>query len=172
MDEYRDRVYTFCLRAASRREDADDLAQEIFIRTWKGLDRFRGESGLTTWIYRIAWNVCASHLDKKGRALQMTPYLENADDDEDAPYISGREYKGGEDDAGFKSFEDRQYLETLFDRIPEAHKMILTMYYMQELTYEEISEVTGRPMGSVKATLHRAKAALRTAALAEMRTTS
>ena len=171
MDEYRDRVYTFCLRAASRREDAEDLAQEIFIRTWKGLDRFRGESGLTTWIYRIAWNVCASHLDKKGRALQMIPYLENADDDEDAPYISGREYKGVEDDAGFKSFEDQQYLETLFNRIPEAHKLILTMYYMQELTYEEISEVIGRPMGSVKATLHRAKAALRTAALAEIGTT-
>ena len=164
MDEYRDRVFTFCLRAASRREDAEDLAQEVFIRTWRGLEKFRGESGLTTWIYRIAWNVCASYLDKKGRSIEIASYEENIDDERDVP-----NYSGSVEDEGYKALEDRQHLQVLFDRIPEAHKLILTMYYLQEMTYEEISLATGRPMGSVKATLHRAKASMREAAIAEMR---
>ncbi|MDP8239026.1 MAG: RNA polymerase sigma factor [Candidatus Hatepunaea meridiana] len=162
MSEYRNRVYAFCLRVSSRREDAEDLAQEVFIRSWKGLDRFRGDSSLTTWIYRIAWNVCASHLDKKGRAKDMLSYQESDCDDEEESIGS---YQSSQDDVGFKFVEDTQLLEVLFERIPEAHKLILTMYYLQELTYEEIAEVTGRPMGSVKATLHRAKANLREAAL-------
>lgn len=165
MDEYRDRVFTFCLRAASRREDAEDLAQDIFIRAWKGLDRFRGDSNLTTWIYRIAWNVCASHLDKKGRTIEMMSY--NETDDEEMQLGS---YHGSAEDLSFKNAENRQFLETLFERIPEAHKMILTMYYMQEMTYEEIAAVTGRPMGGVKATLHRAKAGLKKAAMMELGT--
>ena len=164
MDEYRDRVYTFCLRAASQREDAEDLAQEVFIRTWKGLENFRGESGLTTWIYRIAWNVCASYLGRKGRSIDIASYEENVEnDDKDMPA-----YSGSMEDEGYKAMEDRQYLKVLFDRIPEAHKLILTMYYLQEMTYEEISAATGRPMGSVKATLHRAKANMREAAIVEM----
>lgn len=165
MDEYRDRVYTFCLRAASRREDAEDLAQDIFIRTWKGLDRFRGDSNLTTWIYRIAWNVCASHLEKKGRTMEMMTYDETGDEEEKMGV-----FHGSTEDVSFRQIEDRQFLENLFDKIPEAHKMILTMYYMQEMTYEEIAAATGRPMGGVKATLHRAKAGLRRAALMELET--
>ncbi len=172
MDEYRDRIYTFCLRAASRREDAEDLAQEVFIRTWKGLDRFRGGSSLATWIYRIAWNVCASYLDRKGRALPVLSYREDDDNDEThaasiLDSVEG-ELRGGRDDREFKRFENRQLLDTLFEQIPEAHKLILTMYYLQELTYEEIAAVTNRPMGSVKATLHRAKTSLRAAAMAEV----
>ena len=165
MNEYRDRIFTFCLRASSRREDAEDLAQEVFIRTWKGLDRFRGDSSLTTWIYRIAWNVCASFLDKKGRSLEFLSY-EETDDEEDQ--IGG--YHAVVEDMEFKDFENRQFVEELFDWIPEAHKLILTMYYLQEMTYEEISETTGRSMGGIKATLHRAKASLRSAALQEMAT--
>jgi len=68
--------------------------------------------------------------------------------------------------------EDRQFLEVLFERIPESHKMILTMYYLQEMTYDEISAASGMPMGSVKATLFRAKASLKKAVSAEMQTTA
>lgn len=162
MDAYRNQVYTFCLRAASRREDAEDLTQEVFIRTWKGLEKFRGESSLTTWIYRIAWNVCASMLDKKGRALKIYSLDKKSDEEDEEPYEIETE------DIRFKSVEDRQFLEIVFDRIPEAHKMILTMYYLQEMTYQEISEAADLPMGSVKATLHRAKASMRRAALTEL----
>ncbi|MCF7810413.1 RNA polymerase sigma factor [bacterium] len=164
MNEYRDKIFTFCLRAIPRRQDAEDLTQEVFIRTWKGLENFRGDSSLTTWIYRIAWNVCASAIDKSGRSLKMFS-LESNDDDEDT-----KPYEIETEDIKFKNMEDKQFLEVLFERIPESHKMILTMYYLQEMTYDEISTATGMPMGSVKATLFRAKASLKNAVLAEQST--
>ncbi len=99
---------------------------------------------------------------QKGRGLKMYSLDQNSEEDDSEPYEIETE------DIKFKNMEDRQFLETLFERIPEAHKMILTMYYMQEMTYEEISQAAGLPMGSVKATLHRAKASLRKAALAEL----
>ena len=163
MDAFRDRVYLFCLRAASNRNDAQDLAQETFIRVWKGLDSFRGDSSLATWIYRIAWNVCASHLQRKSGAPELVGYEEHPDEDESLrPVISA-------EDTGFRDVENRQFLETIFQKIPASHKLVLTLYYLQEQTYEEISAVTGWPIGSVKATLHRAKARLREAALTEMK---
>ena len=163
MDGFRDRVYLFCLRAASRSDDAEDLAQEVFIRVWKGLGRFRGESSLATWIYRIAWNVCASYLDKKGRSPLTQPILEEVEEETGAGLVIS------DDDAGIKSFEDRQFLQTLFEALPEAYKLGLTLFYMQEQSYEEIATVTGWPMGTVKANLHRAKARLKAAALAELK---
>jgi RNA polymerase sigma-70 factor (ECF subfamily) len=164
MDEYRDRVFIFCNRAIPRRQDAEDLTQEVFIRTWKGLENFRGDSSLTTWIYRIAWNVCASAIDKSGRSLKMYSLSGNDDDEDEKPYEIEVE------DIKFKNMEDRQFLEVLFERIPESHKMILTMFYLQEMTYDEMSAATGMPMGSVKATLFRAKASLKNAVLAEQST--
>jgi len=163
MNAFRDRVYLFCLRAAANADDAQDLAQETFIRVWKGLENFRGDSSLTTWIYRIAWNVSASYLERKGNAPDMVGYEEEEDEDETPRIVVSTE------DSGFKDFENRQFLETLFQKIPASHRLVLTLYYLQEQTYEEISAVTGWPMGSVKATLHRAKARLREAALTEMK---
>ncbi len=162
MDGFRDRVHLFCLRAAPNRDDAEDLAQEVFIRVWKGLGRFRGDSSLATWIYRIAWNVCASYLEKKGRSPELTTYMEEGEEDTEPRLVASSV------DAGMKQFEDRQFLEYLFESLPEAHKLVLTLYYMQELTYEEIAAVTDWPMGTVKANLHRAKAKLRTAAMEEL----
>ncbi len=163
MDEYRDKMYLFCRRATRQKMDAEDLAQEVFVRVWKGLRKFRGDSSLTTWMYRIAWNVCASHLDKQGRTLDMSEYSETDSDDGDEVGM----VHVGEDDAEVVQFEKKQYLEVLFNNLPSAHRLVLTLYYLEEQSYDEITAITGMPMGTVKATLHRAKANLRKAALEE-----
>ena len=164
MKEFRDRVFIFCRRASSTDMDAEDLAQEVFIRVWKGLTKFRGDSSLTTWIYRIAWNVCASHLGKKGRVPDMMSYTENEEDDDQSVSI-----RIGTDNQDVYNFENRQLISTLFNSITATHRLVLTLYYLQELSYEEISTITELPMGTVKATLHRAKTSLRKAALSEMK---
>lgn len=163
MDGYRNQIYLFCLRTVSRREDAEDIAQEVFIRAWKGLESFRGDSSLNTWIYRIAWNVCATFIEKKGRLPGMTSYEETSEEDGlSIPQIPT-------DEAGYGNFEDGQFLETIMHRIPEDYRLVVTMYYLQELSYEEICDVTGWTMSKVKVTLHRSKTKLRELALAEMR---
>ena len=162
MDEFKDRMFLFCRRVTKGTQDAEDLTQEVFIRVWKGLMNFRGESALNTWIYRIAWNVCASHLDKKGRAMEMTPYEEGDQGEESQVYM-----RIGTEDQEIVGFEQKQYLEVLFESLPSSHKQVLTLYYLQGQNYQEIAEVTGWKMGTVKATIHRAKSNLRAAALEE-----
>ena len=162
MDEFRDMVFLFVRRVAKTDMDAEDAAQEVFIRTWKGLASFRGDSSLTTWIYRIAWNVSASYLGKVGRSMEMVTYSENDSDNEGQITFSV-----AKSDAGFSHFESRQFLESLFYQIPASHRLVLTLYYLQELSYNEISDITGWPMGTVKATLHRAKAKMRQVASAD-----
>jgi len=162
MDAFRDRVYLLCLRAAGQRQPAEDLAQETFIRIWKGLAQFRGESSLATWIYHITWNVCASFIDKKSSAQGMPSV-----DDEDA---EGREMDMNLSiyDANIKTFENRQFISTLLAKLPAPQQLVLTLFYLQELTYEEMSSVTGWPLGTVKATLHRAKDRMRALAFKEL----
>ncbi|MDP8228932.1 MAG: RNA polymerase sigma factor, partial [Candidatus Electryoneaceae bacterium] len=155
MDEFRDKVFVSCLRATSRRQDAEDLTQDVFIRIWKGLPKFRRKSSLNTWIYHIAWNVCASYLKKKGRLPETVSYTEENDDDDHQWNLNL-----SVDDNRIKQFEKRQFIAKLFEALPETHRLVLTMFYLQEQSYAEISSITGWPLGTVKATLHRAKANL------------
>ncbi len=164
MDQFRDKVYVTCIRATSRREDAEDLTQEVFIRVWKGLSGFKRKSSLNTWVYHIAWNVCASYLQKKGRAPLTASFSEENDDD-NPTFV-----QLSTTDANVDQFEKRQFLNKLFEKLSESHQMVLTLFYYHEQTYAEISTITGMPIGTVKATIHRAKAGLRQAALVEMPT--
>ncbi len=162
MDHFRDRVFLMCLRVAPGHAEAEDLAQESFIRVWRGLESFRGDSALSTWIYHIVWNVCASYLEKKGRASDFIPYRE--EDEEDDGFFS---YSAPIDDQAFKNFENRQFITALLARLAPAQQMILTLYYLEEQSYQEIADVVGWPMGTVKANLHRAKERLRALAFKE-----
>jgi len=161
MASFRDRVFMLCLRVVPGPAEAEDLAQEAFLRIWRGLSTFRGESSLSTWIYHIVWNVCASHLERKGRKLDTTPYSEEDGDDGEIHYSAAI------DDEAFKRFEDQQYIGKLFEKLTTSHRMVLTLFYLEEQTYEEITAVTGWPMGTVKATLHRAKERMRQMAFEE-----
>jgi RNA polymerase sigma factor (sigma-70 family) len=165
MDGFRDRVFLFCLRVAPGRSEAEDLAQETFIRIWKGLPRFRSESSLSTWIYHIAWNVCASFLERKGHSDEFTPITEEE--------VEGKEmhFNVSHIDSGIKQFENQQFISTIFKSLPAGQRLTLTLYYLQEQSYEEIAKVTGWPLGTVKATLHRAKEKMRQLAYEELRMT-
>ena len=92
----------------------------------------------------------------------MTPYEEGDKDDDNPVYA-----RIGKEDQFISGFEQRQYLEVLFESLPSSHKQVLTLYYLQGQNYQEIADITGLKMGTVKATIHRAKANLRDAALAE-----
>ena len=162
MAGFRDRVFTLCLRVVPGPAEAEDLAQEAFLRIWRGLATFRGESSLSTWIYHIVWNVCASHLDRKGRGLDTSPYREEDGDDDEIHYSIAV------DDEAFKRLEDQQYIATLFEKLTPSHRMVLTLFYLEEQSYDEIASVTGWPMGTVKATIHRAKERMRQAAFNEL----
>jgi len=136
----------------------EDLAQEVFIRVYQGLPGFRGESKLSTWIYRVAYNVCAAELERARHRVDVVSL--DAKGDEEGPRLDLRDDRQ-DVEAMLSQIDFGRTIQKLLDRLPPRYKAMLTLYYLQEMRYEEIGEIMALPMGTVKTHLHRAKQALR-----------
>ena len=140
------------------------MAQEVFIRVYNGLPGFRGASQLSTWIYRITYNVCAAELERARNRISFV----SIDEEDDEGNLKMELRDAGQDpEALLDRIDFKWTLQRLLDRLPPRYKMILTFYYADEMRYEEIGEVMDLPMGTVKTHLHRAKLALRKAIVEE-----
>ena len=125
-------------------DDADDVTQDIFVKVWKNLEKFREDSQLYTWLYRIATNECITFLNKKKQKYNVS-----LDDDSTSylaePLADGQYFNG--DKAEMKL---QQALLTL----PEKQKLVFNMKYFEDLKYEEISQILGTSVGALKASYH------------------
>jgi len=140
---YQQKVYWHIRKMVIAHDDADDLTQETFIKIWKALDNFKGDSQLFTWIYRIATNECLNHLAKKKRRFflpinDITEELSNKIDDSNL--ISGDEIQ--------------LKLQKALLTLPDKQRLVFNMKYYDEMKYEEISEITGTSVGALKASYH------------------
>ena len=140
---YQQKVYWHIRKMVIDHDDADDLTQETFIKVWKALDNFKGDSQLFTWIYRIATNECLNHLAKKKRRFflpinDITEELSNKIDDSNL--ISGDEIQ--------------LKLQKALLTLPDKQRLVFNMKYYDEMKYEEISEITGTSVGALKASYH------------------
>lgn len=158
VDRYKVIVFNLVDRMIFDKAIVEDLAQEVFIRVYQGLPGFRGESRLSTWIYRIAYNVCAAELDRARHRVDFISIDEG--EDEERPRLDLRD-AGQDPETLFSRIDFRWTIQRLLDRLPPRYKAILTLFYLEEMSYEEIGEIMGLPMGTVKTHLHRAKQALR-----------
>ena len=141
MQEYGHVISGICFSFSSDGEDIKDLRQDIMINIWKGLSHFRGDSSLSTWIYRVALNTCVSTFRTKKKRLN-TISLDNGKD------IAADDHKEME--------EQIEYLHSLISTLPDIDKAIVTMW-LDERSYEEIAEVTGLNRNNVAVRLHRIK---------------
>ena len=141
VDAYKRMVFAIISRSAADRSQIEDLAQDVFVRVHRGLVGFRGDSRLSTWICRIALNVCANA--RKSRPNEVLP-AEVA--------IADR---------AFNDFELRDRVARAMARLSERSRVVLTMYYFAGRSYEEIAGELDVPVGTVKTHLHRAKNELR-----------
>ncbi len=136
---HRDKVHTLCLNLCRNREQAEDLLQETFVRAWRGLPKFQGRSQFSTWLHRIAVNVCR---DAAGRPPESTPnLLARADPDDE--------------------IIDR--VRAALGRLRAPHRVVLVLRYSLSLSYREIAETLNWSLPKVKVTIHRAKAAFKSA---------
>jgi RNA polymerase sigma-70 factor (ECF subfamily) len=144
-------LYNLALRAVSNPHEAQDITQETFIRAWKGLKNFRGDSGFRTWLYRIMMNLC---YDRYPRLQRDKNNLSIEEDEMDIPVESVLE-----------QISDQSELTKLIHQqlksLPEVYRLALSFRYQQDLSYQEISEVMDMPIGTVKTTIFRAKAQLK-----------
>lgn len=141
MRRYQQRVYWVARRIVGTHEDADDIAQETFVKAFTALGDFRGESSFFTWLYRIAVNLSLNAVRKK----QLVNYLRESE-------IINRIFPASEDPSREVEFKETQSrLEEAIARLPEKQRAVFVMRYYDELSYEEISEVMKTSVGGLKA---------------------
>jgi RNA polymerase sigma-70 factor (ECF subfamily) len=159
-----DRVYELCLRMVGDREEAYDLTQEIFVSVHENLPRFRQDSRVSTWIFRIAKNHCLNrlkYLKRRGRGRQYS----FADVSEDA--LQRAVGEPPRPDAALIAQKERGLLHKALARIDEEQRLLVVLRDVEGLSYEEIVAITDLPEGTVKSRLHRAREKL-AALVAEM----
>jgi RNA polymerase sigma-70 factor (ECF subfamily) len=142
--EYQDRIFRLACSILGDRAAAEEAAQDALVRIWKGLPRFRGESSLSTWIYAITRNACLTALQRAGPATESL---------EDPLRLRQAEQHAGESWRGAPVPD----VVALVERLPAKYRQAVTLFYMQEKSYDEVAEMLGLPVGTVKTYLFRAR---------------
>lgn len=151
VDQYKGLVFGLTTRSVPNRARAEELAQDVFLKVHKGLPYFRGESKLSTWIYRITINV----LSQERPELAATS-LDAVDEGGDRPRLQPRA-----DDRAFNDLALKDRLDKAIRRLPIPYQVLVNGHYMKGMRYEDLAEALNMPMGTVKTHLHRAKRQLR-----------
>ena len=151
----------FAYRFLGDREMAEDIVQETFLRVYKNAERYRSDkAGLRTWMYRIAANLCKNELRNRGRRwkILVKPVIGNQDDSdpiEDIPdAVPGP-------DSQLEKKELQETLAAAITRLPEKLRAVIILRDIDGMTYEEISQITEKPVGTVKSRLNRARLMLK-----------
>ncbi len=146
-----DRIYNLALWKTGDITLAEDATQETFLRAWRGLDRFRSEASIETWLYRIALNVCATLLKREGK-LDL---LDRVVDLEEQP-------AGNETPVEFvEAMSRREAIQATLRRLPRAQAEAIALYYLREFKVQEVAEIMSQPLNTVKSHLRRGKQRLR-----------
>lgn len=139
---YQQKVYWHVRKMVIDHDDADDLTQEVFIKIHKHIATFRNDSQLFTWIYRIATNECLNFLQRKKRRFFLRTESDLADKLYTSPYMSGDEVQ--------------LTLQKALLTLPDKQRLVFNMRYFDDLSYENIADITGTSVGALKASYHHA----------------
>jgi RNA polymerase sigma-70 factor (ECF subfamily) len=149
---YQDPVYGMVARFVGGSEDAQDVAQEVFLRVFRGLDGFKGESKFSTWLYRITYNLCADWLRRNRRPDRSAAAVEEADSLPDGRVDL---------EEGFLEEEQRVAVRHALSELDEKYRSVVDLHYYQKLSYDQIAVVLDMPVKTVETRLYRARKTLR-----------
>jgi RNA polymerase sigma-70 factor (ECF subfamily) len=158
-DRFRRPVWRLARRLTESDDEALDASQEIFLRVWRGLEGFRGEAKLSTWVFQIAWNYLRGYRRRLGR--QPLRLVGRDDDDHDPMEQVEDSAPSPEASATVRDLLGR--VEEGLMRLDEMHRVVLWLRDGEDLSYQEIAEVLDLPIGTVRSRLSRARSALRQA---------
>lgn len=147
LPRYRDKVFRLSFSMLRERAMAEDTTQDIFLRVWRALPGFAGQSQLSTWIYAIAKNACLSEIRKRKPTVSLD---QNDDEDSYNPAVAALAAPEADDSATVS-------VGQLLDQLPERYRQAVVLFYMEDKSYEQTAASLGLPLGTVKALLHRAR---------------
>lgn len=148
------KVYTLCRRMCRNEDDALEAAQDAFLAVWRGIGEFRADAAFSTWLYRLATNACLDLLrreKKRGGDVSL--------DDEEAR-LDPADAAPQPEEAAIRADTQRMVREALY-ALPDDHRQVLLLRETEQLSYQEIADVTGLELGTVKSRINRARQALR-----------
>lgn len=157
--KYEKQVYNFAYRLTGNYDDANDVAQDAFLRVFNAIGTFRGDSSFSTWLFRITTNV---FLDERKKAkshpqTSLDEYLELGE----SSVARQIEDPSPTPEAVLEESERAQLLQKAVGDLPEYQRAMVTLYHTQQKSYEEIAEIMDLPIGTVKSRLNRARLALK-----------
>lgn len=152
---YEKRVYAVALRSSGNPEDAADIVQEVFLRAWRSIESFRGDSGFSTWLFRITMNLCVDHARHRHAQPQTQPIVTDEETERPLPDSAPTP------EEHLDNRELGRELAAALAEVSEEHRRIVLLRDVSGMSYTEIAEVLEISEGTVKSRLSRARIALR-----------
>lgn len=148
VQKFQEQLYWQIRHMVLDHDDTDDILQNVFIKAWQGLDSFRGDSHISTWLYRIASNECLNFLQRHKQSKVSLSLTNDCTADGVAIQL--------ESDPYFDGNETELQLQQAIQSLPPKQRQVFNMKYFQELRYEEMSEILNTSVGALKASYHHA----------------
>ncbi len=149
VERHKEKAFTLAVRIVHNREEAEEIVQDAFLRAFRSLSQFRGDARFSTWLYRIVYNVSITRVSRKSSPVGS---------DEEAMLIEDDNPSAIEQ---LEREEQRKAVAREIERLPQNHRTALTLFYFDEMSYQEMSEIMQVPLGTVKTYLFRARDQLR-----------
>lgn len=148
VDRYKDLVFTLSIRMLKNREEAEEVSQDTFIKVFKSLGKFKGDSKFSTWIYKVAYNTCLDRIKKNKRQLKevtINEFTENQIKTMDNALDT------------LEKYEQEKAIQECLQQLPSEDSFLLTLYYFEELSLEEISKIVNIQANTLKVKLFRSR---------------
>lgn len=158
VERYQDSLYNYCFRILKDPSEAEEIAQECFVRTLTRLDRYKESYPFASWLFRIAHNLCIDHIRKRKRIAYSLDAGIEGEEGSWHPEPASRNPSPQEDTI---QQETNELLNQAIAELPEQYRSILLLRHQEDLSYQEISSILKLPLGTVKIRIHRARERLK-----------
>src|SRR5690606_3246457 len=155
---FKDKVFHLCYRMLGNRHEAEDIAQEAFARAYVNIHSFNQKRKFSTWLYRIATNLCIDRIRKKKPDYFLDAEVAGTDG---LTMYSQIAAEGKSPDSEVETLELQEIVQREILRLPDKYRVVIILRYIDDLSLNEISEVLDMPLGTVKTRIHRGREALR-----------
>lgn len=155
--KYEKKIFGLIYNMLRNENEIEDVAQEVFIKVYKNLDKFNGDSSLYTWIYKIATNLCLDQIKKRKEVIYIDEKLQLDDGEVEIQIPSDEKLQ----DEIYEQKELKQKLESCIDKLPEKQKAMIVLRDIKGLSYDEIAEILDLKLGTVKSQINRARLKLK-----------
>lgn len=158
VDLYKDKIYHLAYRMLGNKQEAEDIVQETFLRLYSNLHRYDDTQKFSTWIFRIGTNLCIDRLRKRKLTYSLDAEVTDGEGNDYYAMMSSDEYTP---EKQVIVSETQRHIRKVIDNMPDKYKSIIVLRYLQDLSLQEISDVLGLPITTIKTRLHRGREYLR-----------